>query len=211
VTIAEMFSSPSAAHQTVNRRQLGTALDLMQHHSQRGGDSTPSYYMASEMAAEAMEPMYQHEMKHRDRERNPFGIEAKSPEPPAPDLSPRELEDKGELVGQHSRRLQPTRGGHYVSTVVPYGTYNRSHSVYVEHPRESAPVADVKWNPHGGEIEWAHTDSDHRRQGLATQAIAHARDAASMTPRMTSPLPSPELSDKGLALSQGILSREQWG
>lgn len=205
-----MFSSPSAAHEVVNPRQVQRALDLMHHHSQLGGDSTPNYYMASEMAAQTMEPMYQHEMAHRNRDRNPFGIEAKSPEPPSPNLTPRELEERGELVGQHSRRLGPARGGHYVSTVIPHGTYNRSHSAYVEAPGESMPAAQLDWNAHGGEIEWAHTEADHRRQGLAAGMVAHARDAASMTPGMTSPLPSPELSDKGLALSRGVLSREQW-
>lgn len=208
MTVAEMFRSPSAAHLTVNRRQLGTALDLMQHHSQLGGDSTPNYYRASEMAGEAMEPMYQHEMQHRHRDRNPFGIEAKSPFPPAPGSTPRQLELDNELVGQHERQIP---GTDYTTTVVPHGGYNRAHMAYATHVDSHTPVAELKWNSIGGEVEWAHTEGEHRRQGLSSALVSHGREAGARTPGMTSPLPSPELSDKGLALSRGMLSREQWG
>lgn len=207
MTIAEMFGSPSAAHLTVNRTQLGRALDLMAHHAQRGGDSNPGYHAASDQAAEAMEPMYQHEMRHRHRDRNPYGIEAMSPYPPAPDQTPRQLELNNELVGQHERQIP---GTDYTTTVIPYGQYGRSHVAYATHVDSHKPVAELKWNPHGGEIEWAHTEDEHQRQGLASALVAHGREAGAMTPGMTSPLPSPELSHKGLALSRGMLSRVQW-
>ena len=208
MAVSEMFSSPSAAHQTINRRQLGMALDLMHHHAQRGGDDSGAYFQASDQAADVMMPAYEHEMAHRHRERNPFGIEAKSPLPPAADRTPRQLELEGELVGQHERQIP---GTDYTTTVVPHGAYGRAHMAWATHVDSHEPVAELKWNPHGGEVEWAHTSQPHQRQGLAKALVAHGRDAASMTPGMTSPLPSPELSHMGLGLSRSVLSKEQWG
>ena len=200
MTVMKMFSSPSAAHQVINRQQLGRSLDLMAHHSQLGGDSSPGYYAASSHALEAMEPAYQHEMQHRHRERNPYGIEAVAPREYSEDP------DTKTLMGQHQ-----TRHGDYTLTTLPYAAYGRAHLVMAQHPSSPDPVGEVKWNPHGGEIEWAHTTEKHRRQGLSSALVSHGREAGSMTPGMTSPLPSPELSSHGLGLSRGILSKEQWG
>lgn len=203
MAVSEMFSSPSVSHRMINLRQMGTALDLMAHHSQRSGDATPAYFAAADQAVKALEPAYAHEVSHRNRDRNPFGVTAMTPET---STYAKHTPDIDGLVGQHQ-----SRHGDYTLTVMPYSGGEKSHQVLATHPSSAEPVGVLHWNPHGGEVEWAHVKDEHQRQGVASAMVKAGREAASMTPRMASPLPSPELSTHGLGLSRGILNRGQMG